>query len=206
LGASYEKVRELSPANHRNWSSEALLRLQRGDIEGYRGVCREMLARFSHTEDPITADGTAKTCLLAPAAVADLEPVLRLADRAITGTEQNFLYCWHVLLKGMAEYRAEHFANAIDRLNQALSLGRQTRYFNSRSLSGTAHAFLAMAHHRLGRVAQAREALDRATELLEQPYAKIGWNWNIDSDWDNWLSFYLIRQEAEKVVKGDTDP
>ena len=114
--------------------------------------------------------------------------------------------CWFLLVKGMAHYRGGHFDDAIEQFHQALSLGREARYFNSRSLSGTAHAFLAMAHHRLGRAAEARQALDQATELLEEPYSKIGWNWNIDLDWDNWLRFYLVHREAEALVKGEAEP
>ena len=57
-----------------------------------------------------------------------------------------------------------------------------------------------------GRVAQARQALDQATQLLDQPYSKIGWNWNIDPDWDNWLRFYLVHQEALALVKGEAEP
>jgi serine/threonine protein kinase/Flp pilus assembly protein TadD len=200
----YDKAVQLDPTNFWNWVFDAELHLHLGDLEGYRGVCREMLARFGHTDNPIRANATAKACLLAPAAVSDLGPILQLAERDFP--EQNLFYCYNVLVKGMVEYRAGHFDTAIDRLNQTLSLGREPRYCNPRSLSGTAYAFLAMAHHRLGRVAEARQALDQATQLVEQPYSKIDWNWSCERIWHDWLIFYVARQEAEKLLKGEASP
>jgi tetratricopeptide (TPR) repeat protein len=220
LELSYHEALDAEPANPWHWFQAAPLCLQRGDLEGYRRVCREMLARFSDSDDPRIANRTATTCLLVPAAVDDLRPVLRLTERAMTGSGPNsygrfeqcnsaeigVYSCWFLLVKGMAHYRTGHYDDAIAQLKQAHSLGRESRYFNSRSLTGTAHAFLAMAHHRLGRPAEARQALDQATELLEQPYSKIGWNWNIDLDWDNWLRFYLVHREAETLVKAKRSP
>jgi serine/threonine protein kinase len=204
LEQNYDKAVQLDPTFYWNWVCDAELHLHLGDLEGYRGVCREMLARFGHTDNPPWANATAKACLLAPAAVSDLGPILQLAERDFP--EQNLFYCYNVLVKGMVEYRAGHFDHAIDRLNQTLSLGREPRYCNPRSLSGTAYAFLAMAHHRLGRVAEARQALDQATQLVEQPYSKIDWNWSCERIWHDWLIFYLARQEAEKLLKGDASP
>lgn len=149
---------------------------------------------------------TAQTWLAAPAAAGDLGPILRLADCAITGTEQSFDYCWFLLVKGMADYRAGHFENAVERLNQVISLGRETRYSNTRPLSGTAHAYLAMAQHRLGHDAQAAQAIKRAKEIMEGPYSKIGWNWNMDNAWHNWARFYIAFQEAQALVNGQADP
>jgi eukaryotic-like serine/threonine-protein kinase len=192
------------PSDHWNWYIEAPLRLRRGDLEGYRRVCREMLARFSHTDDPMIAERTAKTCLLVPDAVGDLGPVLQLADRAVTGTEQNPVYGWFLLARGMADYRAGHFANAIDCLNKVLSMNREARlYRNSRFLPATAHLFLAMAHHRLGRVHEARHALNQATELMEQP-CLFGAGC-VHPNPHDWLKFHVVRSEAERLVKGKAE-
>jgi tetratricopeptide (TPR) repeat protein len=192
-----------------NWYNEAALRLRRNDLEGYRWVCQEMLARFSHTDDPKIAERTAKTCLLVPDAVGDLGPVLQLADRAVTGTEQNPLYYeWFLLARGVADYRTGDFANAVDRLNKALSLSREAGYhdspgyYESRCLAATVHLFLAMAHHRLGRVHEARHALDQAIELSEQPCPKIGRYWAVTDGYPDWLRFHVIRSEAERLVNG----
>src|SRR5262249_1863652 len=68
---TYQEAIELDPSDHGNWNRDAPLRLYLGDVEGYRRDCRVLLAQFSQTDDPKIADRTAKTCLLAPAAVPD---------------------------------------------------------------------------------------------------------------------------------------
>jgi tetratricopeptide (TPR) repeat protein len=200
LEQSYQEAIQRNPSDHWNWYSEAPLRLRRGDLEGYRRVCREMLARFSRTDDPMIAERTAKTCLLVPDAVGDIGPVLDLADRAVTGTEQINVYDWFLLARGMADYRAGRIANAIDCLNKVLSLNRETRYRSDWALPATAQLFLAMAHHRLGRVHEARHALNQATELMEQP-CPFGYRCQFPG-YPDWLRFQLVRPEAERLVKG----
>jgi hypothetical protein len=41
--------------------------------------------------------------------------------------------------------------------------------------------------------------------LLEKPHSKIASHVNIDR-WDDWLRFYVVYQEAEKLVKGGLEP
>jgi hypothetical protein len=205
LEQTYAEGLARDPANLVNWIGDALLRLQRGDRAGYHKVCRGMLAQFNRTEDPSIAALTAQTWLLEPAA-GDIGPVLQLAERAITGTERNFDYCWFLLAKGMADYRAGHFDTAVDRLHQTLSLSGEPRYLNTRPLSGMTHAFLAMADPQLGHAVQARQALKQARELMEEPDAKIGWNGSMERAWLNWLRFYLVYQEAETLVNGGLKP
>jgi serine/threonine protein kinase/Flp pilus assembly protein TadD len=206
LEETYREDLSHDPTDPKNWICNALLRLQLSDLEGYHSVCREMLARFRRSDDASIAALTAETWLLVPAPTADLEPILRLAERAITGTEQDFNYCWFLLIKGMADYRAGQLNNAVDRLTQVLSLSREDRYLNTRPLSATTHALLAMTYHRLGRAALARQSFQQATELLEEPYPKIGWSWNVEQAWHNWLILHSVHQEAEALVRAEDEP
>jgi serine/threonine protein kinase/Flp pilus assembly protein TadD len=197
---SYREALALDPADHWNWEIAAPLRLYLGDVEGYRLLCRGMLAQFSHTDDPKIAERTAGICLLAPDAVPDLRPVLQLAERAVAGTEQRAGYRFFLLAKGMADYRAGRCADAIDRLNLTLSLGREQRYAYNPSLAARAFLILAMAHQRLGHSGQARQALEQARRL-EPRYTKIGRTKTLGPAWPQWLRFQIIRQEAERVVR-----
>src|SRR5262249_32898156 len=137
-------------SDHWNWPPAAVLRLYLGDIDGYRQTCRDMLRTFRQTDNPTIADRIAKACLHAPDAVPDLGPVLQLAERGLTGTEQHWNYCWSLLTKGMADYRAGRFADAIDQLNKSISLGNEPLYHHKWYLTGKAYLFLAMAYHRVG--------------------------------------------------------
>jgi len=141
--ADWDRIVRWKPDDHWSWYHSAPLHLQIGDPAGYRQVCREMLARFGNTDNPQIAERVAKTCSLAPDAVPDLGPVLKLADRAVTGMEKNGLYRWFVLAKGMAEYRGGHDAVAVDWMD------RFSPRIDGNPSDATAFAVLAMAKHRL---------------------------------------------------------
>jgi tetratricopeptide (TPR) repeat protein len=191
LEQHYQKAIERDPSEHWNWFTEAPLRLQRGDFEGYCRVCREMLARFHQTDKPEFAERTAKTCLLRPGAVSDLGLVRQLAERAVTGRPEE---PWFLLTQGMADYRVGDFLNAIARLNKTLSLLHDKPH--NPALAGTAHVFLAMAHHQLGHAIEARRALDEATHLMDQGRR---------SDWADWLRFRLVYLEADQLVRSKAE-
>jgi eukaryotic-like serine/threonine-protein kinase len=172
----------------------APLWLQAGDKESYRRHCREMLRRFDATTDPILAERTAKACLLAPESDADLAPVLRLAERAVTGTERHVFYTYFQLARGLAHYRAGEFDRAIDRLNPCVT---STLYLMARV---PAHLVQAMAHQRLGHAEEAGKALGKARALMAGnrfPHAEGG---DFGDDWPDWLICQILYQEAETLI------
>jgi serine/threonine protein kinase/predicted Zn-dependent protease len=203
---------DANPSHPDNWFLAAPLRLQQGDVDGYRRVCHEMLARFSQTNNPEVAEQTAETCLLGPDAVTDLEPAVQLAERAITGNEQQYLYPWFLLTRGMADYRTRDFAKCIQRLDKTISLIRGSppkdgwHRDNNPTLAGMAHLFMAMAYHHLDQANEARQALHQATQLKEQREPKAGGNKLPRPEWDNWLRFRIVYHEAEQVVTRQVKP
>jgi WD40 repeat protein/serine/threonine protein kinase/tetratricopeptide (TPR) repeat protein len=198
--AALARVIELDPSDPTAWYRQSTLLLELRDIEGYRRVCREMLARFGQTKEPSVAEGTAKTCLFVPDAVPDLQPVLKLAGQAVTGTEQHRDYDWFLLCRGMADYRAGRFTDAIDLLKKVLSPNDETLYRDT-----LVHLFLAMAHQRLGQADEARQALDTARTLMEQRFPKPEGK-GLDNGWDDWLRCQIVRREAEQLIDGKPQP
>ena len=195
--AAIGKAAELDPGNHWYVFHATVLQVRAGDLAGYRLACREMLKRFGDTGQPEVAERTAKTCLLVPDAVADLAPVLRLADRAVTGTEKSSNYHFFLFCKGLAEYRAGRNAEAIhwgERL--APDAGGS-------HLDAAAFAVLAMAQHRLGRREQALAALDKAEAIVAKKMADPGSGRPFGSDWDDWLRCGILLDEARKLMKKD---
>ena len=90
------------------WYQAAAIWLEAGDQDAYRRNCQEMLRRFGETDDPTIAERTAKICMLIPVASADLPPRVRLAERAVTGTEKHKYYRYFLLVRALAHYRAEN--------------------------------------------------------------------------------------------------
>jgi serine/threonine protein kinase/WD40 repeat protein len=202
----YALLAEAHPDDHWFWYRSAPLCLQTGNVEGYRRVCREMLTRFGNTDKPYIAERTAKTCSLAPEAVSDLAPVLKLADQAVTGTEKHSHYRWFVLAKGLAEYRAGHYAAAVDWLN------RFSPQADGAHWDATAFAGLAMAKHRLGlapganstRLAEgARAALIHAQTILSQKMPDPKACRPFGSDFHDWLHAQILVHEAERLIDKD---
>jgi serine/threonine protein kinase/Flp pilus assembly protein TadD len=200
--ADYGQVLTLDPNDDWPWYPTAALRLQIGDTEGYRRICRDVLARFGNRAQ--LAERISKTCLLIPDAVSDLGEVFKLADRAVTGTEQQPYYRWFVLTKSLAEYRAGHDAGA-----QAW-LTRFSPGADGVHCDATAFSVLAMAQHRLGRAEAARDALGHARAILtkKMPDPGAGRPFTADPPFStgqatDWLHAAILFREAEAVVGAD---
>jgi tetratricopeptide (TPR) repeat protein len=192
--AAFDKAAELEPGNHLHVYRAAALLLRAGDLADYRRACRAMLERFVDTDQPEVAEHTAKTCLLTPNAVADLDTVLKLADRAVTGTEKKTNYRWFVLVKGLADYRARRHADAAKWLRQFAPNAGGTHW------DATAFAVLAMAEQGQGRGAEAQAALARAkTILAKMPEPAKGQLFDA-GNWHDWLHAQVLCHEAEKVM------
>jgi serine/threonine protein kinase/WD40 repeat protein len=199
----YAMMAEANPDEHSYWYQSAPLCLQTGNVEGYRRICREMLKRFGNTDQPHVAERMAKTCSLAPEAVSDFAQVLKLADRAVTGTQKHPYYRWFMLAKGLAEYRAGHYAAAVDWLNR---FSPQT---GGGHCDATAFAVLGMAKHRLvlapatdpTRLAEkARAALGHAQAILAEKMPDPSEGRPFDYYFHDWLHARILVHEAEMLL------
>jgi serine/threonine protein kinase/tetratricopeptide (TPR) repeat protein len=202
--ADYGQVMMLDPNDDWYWYPTAALRLRIGDTEGYRRICRDVLARFGSRAQ--LAERISKTCLLVPEAVSDLGPVFDLADRAVTGTEQqqHRYYRWFVQAKCLAEYRAGRDSSAVAWLT------RFSPKADGMHVDAAAFSILAMAQHRLGRAEATREALGHARAILTEkmPDPRAGRPFTADFpfraiDAHDWLHAAILFREAEAVVAAD---
>ena len=200
--ADYGQAMKLDPNDDWRWFPTAALRLQIGDTEGYRRICRDVLERFGNSGQ--LAERISKTCLLIPDAVSDFGPVFKLADRAVTGTEQHPYYRWYVQAKGLAEYRARRDAGAVAWLT------RFSPQADGIHADAGAFSILAMAQHRLGRAEAAREALGHARAILTKKMPDPGAGRPFTADFPfnagealNWQHAAILFREAEAVVGAD---
>jgi WD40 repeat protein/tetratricopeptide (TPR) repeat protein/tRNA A-37 threonylcarbamoyl transferase component Bud32 len=183
----YEKAVAAPNAPAFNWQRHALLRLQRGDLEGYRQACASMLGRFGKSTDASVANNTARTCALRPEAIADLKPAVELARLAV-GANATDADVRNTL--GAVLYRAGQYRDAVAELNEAVKLR------NNQGGTAADCFFLAMAHHRLGQADEARQWLDRARQELDKNPSVL-LNTQMESQ--------LFRREAEALIEGKTE-
>jgi tetratricopeptide (TPR) repeat protein len=175
-----------------------ILRLYLGDAEAYRAHARYALGRFANDGTAESPEHAGKMFLLAPPDGADLTDALTCIDRALTFDHSESRIGWFELSKGLAEYRAGRFAAALQWLDKARYHCGDIVYGDPRYPEGTTLALTAMAHHRLGHAAEARESLDQAARLTNQ-LPKPG-ETDLGNGAHNWVVLQIILREARGVV------
>ncbi len=168
----------------------AVVYLEAGDLEGYRRVARSMLDRYAASNDPVTAERTAKVNLLVPPPAEDLKRLTELADRAVRLGQNHGLLPYFHLAHGMASYRAGDFAAAVHWLRQPRNSTLSPVY------STTLRCYLAMAEHRLGHTEQAVVLLQETSEKLATKTGQKDWG----SSWPDLRIAEMARREAEALL------
>src|SRR5262249_55518625 len=198
--ADFARAIQLKGANHHDWSHHALLRLQLGDVKGYRKACGSLLERFGQRQQPEVAYTIARACSLAPNAVNDLSEVVQASERALAQNPRSYPYTRAL---GAVLYRAGKFKEAEKRLKEAAALQPQ---------APTVWLFLALACSRLGETEEAGQWLDKAGKWIDQAREKkpgegaagpLSWD---KLPWEERLALELLRREAEALVKGKASP
>jgi serine/threonine protein kinase len=189
---AYRRALKLTPNNDLYWYRYSALLLFTGDERAFRHSCREMLDRFSRTIVLVTAERTAKTCLLTPDAVPDPKPVQKLAALVTQHLEAGGSTPWYFLLASLAEYRAGDGASALEWLN-SVPLDAQPGNFN-----GTVFTLRALAHFKLDQPAEAAKWLDKANECRAKwPDVNRG---EVFDEMGDWLRFRILLNEAHRLM------
>jgi WD40 repeat protein/serine/threonine protein kinase len=184
-------VERAAPASEECFE-HACLRLIVGDDDGYRAFVVELERAACRLDDPFAAYVLARSAVVAAAPVVDPERVIRWAERAVASS----LNGWNLHTLGVAHYRAGRLDEAIKRLEEsnAGDWGEQGRMQN--------RLVLAMAHQRLGHLAQARALLDAVTRWWSGiEAARI--DGAVAMPLTDWLPLQLFRREAEALILGD---
>ena len=163
-----------------------------GQQENYQLICRSLVKRFGDSQDPSELHLAAWSCVLAPRAVDDMQPVLEMAERLVT-QDPNSPRC--LQKKGAALYRAGQYDLALETLQRAEADVKD----KSTSALNTSY-MLAMTHHQLKHADEAMQTLattvaqhdkQAASQELAQP-GLLTWNRTMALD--------LFRQEAQSLI------
>jgi superkiller protein 3 len=196
--ADYAQASQRSPNDPALWYDQAVARLAAQDRDGYRRVCAGMLERFANAKTPSASLWVVHTCILGPEAVPDYRQVLRLGEQFKAKYRTNWYWLTRV---GGAYYRAGRFEEAIQTSEAACQV---------HGSAGNAYdwLFLALAHHRLGRAAEARRWLDKAGPWIERASrGKIA-----DSRtptplaWNDRVALEALRREVEALLGAGPAP
>jgi tetratricopeptide (TPR) repeat protein len=187
---------ELEPEGHWDYFGLAALRVQMGDIEGYRQVSGEMLERFGESDDFHVASRTAWSCLLVPDGVSTEDLLAKLSRQAETEGEDQFGMSLYLSVRGLADYRKGQFAEAIRSVRKSQELNAQRPH---KWLEAFGSLTLAMAQHRLGQHEEARRVLADAPQTMRGPSPAR----EIGGFWHDRLRCHLMRREAEELIEND---
>jgi tetratricopeptide (TPR) repeat protein len=174
------------------WYDHVRIRLAIGDTQGYRAGCKALLGRFGQTADPRFANAVAWSCVLAPGAVADFGPVIKLAELAVAGKPDGASYRGTL---GAILYRAGQFEAAVRELDQAV---------NGHSDGGAPvdWLFLSMAHQRLVQRELAQKWLKKTETWTKQAQRATTTNDpTVGPPWSQRLQFDLLYREAGNLAE-----
>jgi serine/threonine protein kinase len=202
--ADYARAFEAQgPANPFHWFQQALIRLQLGDVKGYRQICGRMWKRFG-SSNGVDYFVLAHACALAPGALGEGRRTRQLAEQRLALTPPPSLHhVWSVHVLGLAYCRAGQYTEAVACLEKGL------KDYPSWDQNVLNWLVLAMAERRLGHAATAKEYLskannwiarkDRATPKASGRFAPPDWAWR------DWLMVQLFRREAGALIEGQSE-
>jgi tetratricopeptide (TPR) repeat protein len=195
------------PDTSARWFHLALLSVHLGDQEGYHQVCRRMHARLGGTPNRAFACELIRSGVLAPDPGVDCAGLVELAELVAVNDPQLW---YHHYLLGIAQYRAGQHEHAIRHLRDSIALFP--------AYPDLPNPILAMAHHRLGQTAQAREALEAAARTLDrwtrERYEKQAVDWLHHRGataiwpvtWWDYLECQHYYREAKLLIDGSPPP
>ncbi|MFN0125454.1 MAG: tetratricopeptide repeat protein [Verrucomicrobiales bacterium] len=191
----YSRATVLNPDDRAIWYRLAPLLLQAGDSAGYRKHRLTLLEKFRATDNLLTMERTARTCLLLPVEGEELETAGKLADAAATLGHQHEDRRSFQSTAALAHYRRGRYGEAVSTLRDLLA---NRDYL---TLEIDIHAVLAMALHRLGQPDEARAALAKASDLVAThlPSPDSGDFGGID--WSDILIARLLLREAKALLQ-----
>jgi tetratricopeptide (TPR) repeat protein len=195
--SDFAKAMELQKDDPLPYYRQALLRLQMGDVPGYRRVCADMLGQFGMEGNAESARWTVWTCVLAADAVTNWKLPLQLAEKAAADKPTSY---WALNYHGTVLYRAGQYEEALQRLTEAEAAWQpEDEKLYAREYNWL---LLAMIHRRLGRLEEAKEWLVKAAQSIDgetqqapkELAAATAWPWN------RRLTLQFFRREAEELL------
>jgi tetratricopeptide (TPR) repeat protein len=171
------------------WFEHAAVMLLSGDREGYRNACTRMIEHS--TEKWFRAYLTARATTLTPDYSVEAARLGLVELKSFTSPAP-----WSMTIEAAMIFRSGQFDRALALLDQSLKADTKP---------GTAvltRLWMALTYQKLGKVAQARSALDTATKWLDQfedglpPRAEQDLKLHLH----NWLEAHILRREAEAML------
>jgi hypothetical protein len=175
------------------------------DRAACENVCRESIKQFGDT-NPHYVERMVKICSLLPPSASLLAALSPSAQKVMasipTDTERNnWALPWECMSLALFEYRQGRYTEAVNWCQRCLSFEQESAI---ERVAGV-EAILAMSCHQLGQAEQARSALRRSRELIDDrcktPFTA---NENSRGWWYDWYLARILEREAAALIGSPT--
>ena len=200
--ADYEQLLaypQVHPVFH--YQNAAIL-LATGRYEDYLTACQRLIQLHGQNSNPPIVLTVLQSARMAGGAVDDYDPLIAKATKLYENNEEKFPF---VRILGHLLYRGGRYREAVERINEAFTLGNNTHPYLIFD-----EFFLAMAHHRLGHTEEARSRLEKAEQFMKKTYAdpkvdELFKAAKTENNWQNRLVVEVVRAEANALIRGKAD-
>ena len=181
----------------------AVVLAEMDDRRAYEHFCRESMKQFGDIANPHLVERIVKSCSLLPPSASLLAALSPLAEKMVesirTETDPNhWALPWQCMSLALFEYRRGNYAEAVNWGNRCLSFKQVSAM---ERVAGT-QAILAISYRQLGQAEQARSALAKSRELVEERW-KTPFTVNADSRgwWYDWFFAGILEREAAATIE-----
>src|SRR5262249_48661519 len=136
----------------------------------------------------------AKVCLIMPSSGVDPETISSWMETALSPSGKGTNDLWNRLVKGLAEYRLNHFGDAAQWVENVVNSETPP------TLKAQSCMVLAMARWQLKQPSAAQAALASGADVIEQRLHAI------DPEWSNWIAAHALHREACLLIDGKAPP
>jgi hypothetical protein len=175
----------------------ATLLARAGDVDGHQRWTREILSAVGDTTDPFVAERVAKGALLLSPLPELLDPVVLLADRALTLDAASPVIPWAQATRALAACRQGDDAGALAWAEKCLQADQAAPTWYR---AAQAQLVIAMVRHRLNEPEAARVALSRATAFIQPTTDRYEAAGELDGEWHDWVIPRLLLREAQDLL------
>ena len=189
---------KLAPEDHETQCHMAVLQLQVGNTPEYRRHCQDILKRNLWTNNVLVVVQTMKTCLWAadPIDSEFLKLLIQRCEHEATRIQASYSLEW-----GITCYRTGRYPQSIERVHEIRDHGSK----ESHCEYSLAQLFQAMAHFRLGQTDVAFRSLYKANLIIDALLPNPG-SGNLGENWVDVVVCWIVRCEAERLIRGNSQP
>jgi serine/threonine protein kinase/tetratricopeptide (TPR) repeat protein len=186
-----------------DYNKNAVVLAEMEDRHAYENRSRESIKQFGSTANSEVLERIVKSCSLLPPSASLAAALSPLAEKVAESvrTEPNPNHGalpWKCMSVAMFEYRRGNYAEAVNWGNRCLRFNQDS----PKERVACVQAILAMSYHQLGQTEQARSALAKSRELVEERW-ETPFTASHDSSgwWYDWFLARILEREAAATIE-----